>query len=180
MTGTTGEAARGTVDHVAANIRHEVEDFLYRESRLLDEHRHDEWLDLLDDDFLYRMPLPVAHEEISAGRYDSVVELANESKSFLRMRFGRIDSDFAWAERPAPFIRHFVSNVIVEEAGPGEEWIVWSNVMVVRSRQPEDPILASAGRRDRIRRHGESFRLLGRTVYLDTEVPNDGQLGVIY
>ena len=159
-------------------LRLEVEDFLYRESRLLDEHRHDDWLALLDDTFVYRMPLPVAHEEISAGRYDSVIELANESKSFLRMRFGRISSDFAWAERPAPFLRHFVSNVIVEDAG--DELVVLSNVMVVRSRQPEDPVLASAGRRDRMRRHGESFRLLERIVYLDTEVPNDGQLGVIY
>lgn len=180
MTGTTSTAAAGSVDRAAGDIRREVEDFLYRESRLLDEHRHDEWLALLDDGFIYRMPLPVAHEEISSGRYDSVVELANESKSFLRMRFGRISSEFAWAERPAPFIRHFVSNVIVDDSSPAGELIVFSNVMVIRSRQPEDPVLASAGRRDRIRRSGESFQLLERTVYLDTEVPNDGQLGVIY
>jgi len=161
-------------------LRLEIEDFLYRESKLLDCHRYDEWLDLLHDDFVYRMPLPVARDEVRMGSYDDVLELANESKTFLRMRFGRIASDFAWAERPAPYVRHFVSNVQVSVESPESVWVVESNVIVVRSRQPEDPVYCSAGRRDRLRRDGGSFLLLDRTVFLDTEVPNDSQLGVIY
>lgn len=161
-------------------LRLEIENFLYRESKLLDSHRHDEWLALLDDDFVYRVPLPVAKDEASMGGYDDVLELANESKSFLRMRFARVTSDFAWAERPAPYLRHYVTNVQVTAEEPGPVWVVESNVLVVRSRQPEDPVHCSAGRRDRLRRHGDSFMLLDRTVFLDTEVPNDGQLGVIY
>jgi 3-phenylpropionate/cinnamic acid dioxygenase small subunit len=33
--------------------RHKVENFLYREARLMDEHAYDEWLALWADDALY-------------------------------------------------------------------------------------------------------------------------------
>lgn len=164
---------------MSTSVRDEIEEFLLKESALLDNHRHEEWLSLLHDDFVYRVPLPVAHEEVSQGRYDPLVELANESKSFLKMRFGRISSDYAWAERPAPYIRHFVSNLIVEDVGD-DALHARTNVLVVRSRQPEAPVLASAGRHDVLQRHNGSFLLRERTVYLDTEIPNDSQLGVIY
>lgn len=180
MTGTMDASASAALTGAPLLLRLEIEDFLYRESALLDTHRHEEWLALLHDDFVYRVPLPVARDEISMGGYDDMLELANESKSFLRMRFARVTSDFAWAERPAPYLRHFISNVRVTAEDPGSVWIVESNVLVVRSRQPEDPVHCPAGRRDRLQRHGDSFLLLDRTVWLDTEVPNDGQLGVIY
>ena len=38
-------------------LKHEVEDFLYREADLLDERRYEEWLDLFTEDAHYWMPL---------------------------------------------------------------------------------------------------------------------------
>ena len=36
--------------------RHQIETFLYREARLMDEHAYDEWLALWTDDALYWVP----------------------------------------------------------------------------------------------------------------------------
>src|SRR3989442_4555191 len=39
-------------------VRHEIEEFLYREADLLDERRFAEWLDLFTQDAHYLMPMP--------------------------------------------------------------------------------------------------------------------------
>lgn len=165
---------------VSLELHREIEQFLVDEADLLDTRRQAEWLDLLHDDFVYRMPVPVAREEPTQDPYDAVLEFANESKSFLSMRFHRLDSDFAWAERPAAFVRHFVSNLRVEEVDPDRAWRVRTNVMVVRSRLPEAPVLASAERLDRIERHDGRLLLRERVVHLDAEHPNDAQLSTIF
>ncbi|MBO9523760.1 MAG: aromatic-ring-hydroxylating dioxygenase subunit beta [Nocardioidaceae bacterium] len=161
-------------------IRLEIEDFLFHEAALLDAGRYAEWLDLLHEDFLYRVPVPLAREDPTQSPYDDVLEFANESKSFLEMRFRRISSDFAWAERPAAMVRHFVSNVRVIPQDEGDELEVHTNVLVTRARLPEQPVWATAGRRDRIVRHDGGFLLRERVVHLDAEVPTESQLGVIF
>lgn len=165
---------------VSPELRHEIEQFLIHEAELLDTHRQVEWLDLLHDSFIYRMPVPVAREEPSLSQYDPVLEYANESKSFLAMRFGRLESDFAWSERPPAFVRHFVTNLRVEQLATEAAWRVRTYVMVMRSRLPEMPVLATAERVDRIERHDGKLLLIERAVYLDTERPNDAQLSSIF
>lgn len=163
----------------------EIERFLVAEAAHMDAGRYTDWLAMLHDDFVYRVPVPVSREDPTLGRHDEVMEFANESKSFLTMRFSRLSSDFAWAEHPAAFIRHFVSNVRIEPAAESADtrnptWLVTTNVLVTRARLPEPPVLASAERRDIIERVGESFLLRRRDVFLDAEVPNESQLGVIF
>ena len=52
--------------------------------------------------------------------------------------------------------------------------------MVMRSRVPEPPILATAERVDLIERHDGRLFLRERVVHLDTEHPNDSQLSSIF
>lgn len=165
---------------IGVDCQREVEQFLVDESELLDSNRQNEWLDLLHESFIYRMPVPVAREEPTQNQYDSVLEFANESKSFLEMRFGRVSSDFAWAERPPAFVRHFVTNFRISALEGDDAWAVRTNVLLMRARQPEPPVLASAERHDRIERHDGKLLLCERIVYLDAEIPNDTQLGTIY
>lgn len=161
-----------------------IERFLVDEAAHLDAGRYDAWLALLHDDFVYRVPVPLSREDPALGRYDEVAEFANESKSFLAMRFGRISSDYAWAERPGAYTRHFVTNFRISAAEPapegGPRWTVLTNVLVVRARLPEAPVLVSAERRDVVEEAGGSFLLYRRDVFLDVEVPNESQLGVIF
>lgn len=159
-----------------------LEAFLIEEAALLDSRRYAQWLDLLDEDFIYRVPVPLSREDTELTPYDDTMEYANESKSFLQMRFDRIRSDFAWAERPVAYTRHFVTNLrVLEEGslGPGS-WTISTNVLVVRSRLPEPPVMSTAERRDVVIEAGGRLLLRSRTVYLDTEVPNESQLGVIH
>lgn len=160
----------------------EIERFLVEEAADLDAGRYEEWLARLHHDFSYRIPVPLSREDPTLARYDAILEYANESKSFLTMRFGRVASDYAWAERPAAFTRHFVTNFRVEpdREQADEAWWVHTNVLVVRARLPEPPVFASAGRRDHIARHDGRLLLRERTVFLDSEVPTETQLGVIF
>ena len=88
----------------------EVEQFLYREARLLDNRRFHEWLTLLTDDVRYWMPVratryPAHSKAISildgaryeAGELSRENELAimDEDKQSLTRRIARLDSGMA-------------------------------------------------------------------------------------
>jgi 3-phenylpropionate/cinnamic acid dioxygenase small subunit len=168
---------------VDTGLRTRLLDFLVEESAALDERRYTDWLGLLTDDFVYEVPVPQSREDPALAQHAEGLYLAHESKSFLTMRFTRVESDYAWAERPAAFVRHFVSNVRVLDGAAADgsgRWTVATNVLVTRSRLPEATALSSAGRRDVIVETQEGLRLQHRAVYLDSELPNDSQTSVIY
>src|SRR5262245_30291491 len=165
---------------VTTGVHADIWEFLVNESAALDEHRHDDWLALLTDDFIYAIPVPHSREDPTQSPYDKSTFLAHESKSFLGMRFARLSSDHAWSERPAAFFRHFISNFQLLDGVDGESWTVATNVLVVRSRLPEPTTMSTAGRRDTIVSTPGGLRLKHRIVFLDTELPTDGQLGLIY
>ena len=162
------------------NIYDDIWTFLIAESAALDEHRQSDWLNFLTEDFIYEIPVPLSREDPTQSPYDETILLSHESKSFLKMRFARLSSDHAWSERPLAFIRHFVSNLRILDQIDDQQWTVATNVMVTRARLPEPTTMSTAGRRDVIVATPEGLRLKHRTVFLDTELPTDGQLGVIY
>ncbi|MGI8901354.1 MAG: aromatic-ring-hydroxylating dioxygenase subunit beta [Nocardioides sp.] len=168
---------------IETGLRTRLWDFLVEESAALDERRYEDWLGMLTDDFVYEVPVPLSREDPSLPQHADGLFLAHESKSFLTMRFTRVQSDYAWAERPTAFIRHFVSNLRVVDEGAGSDggrWTVATNVLVMRSRLPEAPSASSAGRRDVIVETDKGLRLQHRVVYLDSELPTDSQTSVIY
>src|ERR1700732_2693309 len=116
-----------------ATIR-EVEQFLYREARLLDERRFHEWLELFTDDVRYWMAgrrnrYPKSSKAIAIldlGRYveeDSAdaAELAilDENKQTLSARVARFDTGMAWAEDPPSRTRHLLANIEIEPGDAG-------------------------------------------------------------
>jgi 3-phenylpropionate/cinnamic acid dioxygenase small subunit len=169
------------VTDVDTGLRTRLLDFLVEESAALDERRYTDWLGLLTEDFVYEVPVPQSREDPGLAQHAEGLYLAHESKSFLTMRFSRVESDYAWAERPAAFIRHFVSNLrVLDDGAANGRWRVATNVLVARSRLPEATSLSSAGRHDVIVETPEGLRLQHRTVFLDSELPNDSQTSVIY
>ncbi len=109
----------------------EVEQFLYREARLLDERRFDEWLQLFTDDLHYWMsgrrsrypkgskaiaildPDHYSEEELVR---DDELSLFDETKATLAARVARLGSGMAWAEDPPSRTRHLIMNVEVMPA----------------------------------------------------------------
>jgi ethylbenzene dioxygenase beta subunit len=153
-------------------VRARVEEFLYREAELFDEWRLREWLGLLTDDIVYRVPIRIAKEKTEGESAVTGVSTEmfhlDEDRHSLELRVARLETGFAWAEEPPSRIRHHVVNVRL-----GEGLTVRSNVLVYRSRwdKPEHDLL-SAERHDVLREVDGDLKLARRHVILDsTSIP---------
>ncbi|MGQ0803501.1 MAG: aromatic-ring-hydroxylating dioxygenase subunit beta [Actinomycetota bacterium] len=171
-----------TVETVAAGtellvVRAAIEDFLYDESAALDEGRYMEWLEMLTDDFLYTVPMPMPRDDPSESQYHETGLLASGSKGAFDLRLRRIGFASAWGDRPRPYGRHLITNIRITPADAEDAWRVKSNVLVTRSRGNSPLTFLSAGRVDVIR--GEpsgGFKLAQRAVYIDVEAPSHASL----
>jgi 3-phenylpropionate/cinnamic acid dioxygenase small subunit len=167
------------------DLTREVEQFLYREARLLDERRFAEWLALLADDVRYwiaarsnRYPRrskaiaildPDRYVEDDTPRDDELA-LFDEDKQTLTQRVERLDTGMAWAEDPPSRTRHLITNV---EVAPGPTLLeveVFSNFIVYRTRAETEQDFYVGARRDRLRRSDGEWKLAGRRVILDQNV----------
>ena len=163
----------------------EVEQFLYREARLLDERRFHEWLDLFTEDVRYWMAArsnryprhskaisildPERYAEDDTTREDELAVL-DETKATLSARVARLETGMAWAEDPPSRTRHVLSNIEVEP-GPGpDELTVHANYVVYRSRAESEQDFYVGGRRDLLRREGGALKIAGRKLTLDQNV----------
>ena len=154
---------------VTAEAQREVEQFLYREARLLDGGKLRDWLDLFAEDARYWMPARETrmnrHEELSG---EGGLAIFDDDKNFLRARIERIGGGLAHAEEPPSRTRHFVSNIEVREAeSHGGELDVFCNILVYQSRLERTECYYVGRREDRLRRVGPDFKIARRTIVLD-------------
>ena len=154
-------------------LRHEVQDFLYREAELLDERRYEEWLDLFTDDARYFMPMrrnvPHDERERELTREGLDVNWFDEGKDTLRRRVQQIRTGVHWAEEPPSRICHMVSNVQVEPT-PAGELTVKSRFLIYRNRVETETDVLVGKREDVLRRDNGSFKIARRTILLDQSV----------
>jgi 3-phenylpropionate/cinnamic acid dioxygenase small subunit len=166
-------------------IVREIERFLYREARLLDERRFHEWLELLTDDIHYWMAArsnryPRRSKAIAIldpGRYveedltgDDELAILDETKETLAARVARLDTGMAWAEDPPSRTRHFVANIEVEPGDGEAELEVHSNFIVYRSRAETEQDFYVGARRDILRRVDGQWKIARRKLTLDQNV----------
>ena len=167
------------------DVTREVEQFLYREARLLDERRFHEWLELLTDDIHYWMGsrsnrYPKSSKAISILDPDRYVEddltkadelaILDEDKASLTSRVARLDTGMAWAEDPPSRTRHLITNIEVEQGDAAAEVKVYSNFMVYRSRAETEQDFYVGARRDVLRRVAGAWKIAGRKITLDQNV----------
>lgn len=94
--------------------RSQVEDFLYREARLLDDHQFEEWLELFDDEALYWAPQ--GRNDIDPNRE---VSLIYDDRTRMGQRVQRVLSGQAHSQDPLSVTRRVVGNVeILNQDGP--------------------------------------------------------------
>ena len=152
------------------DLQHEVEQFLYREVRMLAEGRFEEWLDLFTEDSRYLMPIretTVTREESERG--EEFLPHVDDDKDFMRARVQRLRHHLAHAEQPPSRLRYFVSNIEVEDADGAEagDLDVRCNLMVYQSRLERTEKIFVGRREDRLRPENGSYRIASRTVVLD-------------
>jgi len=167
------------------DVTREVEQFLYREARLLDERRFHEWLELLTDDVRYWMGsrsnrYPKSSKAIAILDPDRYVEddltkenelaILDETKQTLSQRVARLDTGMAWAEDPPSRSRHLITNIEVEPGDTASEVRVHSNFMVYRSRAETEQDFYIGARRDVLRRVASAWKIATRKIILDQNV----------
>ena len=91
----------------------------------------------------------------------------------LRLRTGR-----AWGENPPSRTRRFVTNVELETSEAPDEWRVYSNLLLYRSRRSSDEHWFACQRRDRVRHTDKGLLLADRRVVLDSVVLGSPNLSV--
>jgi 3-phenylpropionate/cinnamic acid dioxygenase small subunit len=169
------------IDH---ELWHEIEQFLIREARLLDDRRFEEWLDLFTDDAVYWMPgrtNPWRSGEVA----DSITkpgELAifEDTKSTLTTRVARLRTGLAWGEEPPSRTRHLITNIEVEGHENPAQLLARSNFLVYRAQLELDKDLFVGTREDTLRRVDGNWKIARRELRLEDVVHDTKALSIFF
>ncbi len=155
-----------------SGLYEEVSLFLYHEASLLDSKQFDKWLDILDENVVYRMPVRVTRE--SDDKKSSIVDEMSyfeEDKQSLKTRVERLKTTSAWAENPPSRTRHLVTNILVEPGSTVDELQVNSCFLLLRNRNDNPSSdLVFGERQDVLKKVDNEWRIAHRTIYLDQSV----------
>ncbi len=146
----------------------EICNFLFQESELLDSGAFREWLALMTDDLVYRVPLRVTKEAGQGDGFLNAMSHMDDTLYTLEKRIHRLESEYAWAEIPPSRTRHFVSNVRVLPGEKDNEVQVHSNLLFYRSRGDSPAFDLLSGRRQDVLRFVDGqWKIAKRIVLLD-------------
>ncbi len=159
----------------------EIVDFLYREAELIDEGRFSEWLQLMAEDLLYRMPMRVNDGRSEVTGHSCETEHFCDDLPSLRLRVDRLNTGYAWAEYPPSRTRHLVSNVRISATSKPQEFKVQSYILVYRNRgNSSQADIFSGKREDLLRNVKGNWQLAKRTVLLDQAVIGARNLSIFF
>lgn len=151
----------------------DINQFYIDEAWLLDERKYKEWLELLDEDILYYMPRRknVYRREIEREIPPRGTDIAyfEDTKQAMYVRVARLETGMAWSDDPPSRTRHLVGNLKVELLENGDV-ATKSAFIIYRSHLETDEDIYAGGRDDILRRKGDSWTILSRTILLDANV----------
>jgi 3-phenylpropionate/cinnamic acid dioxygenase small subunit len=162
---------------VDAATQHRIEQFLYREADLLDRFELAEWLTLLDEDVLLRVPVRTArHPGSEQPEFSEESNYLREDYEMIRERVGRLSKEYAWSENPRSRVRHVIGNVRVLDETDATLTVA-NNQHVFRSYgDTADHDMLSAQRHTTLRKGDGGYTIADRTVYLDHSILNTKNL----
>jgi 3-phenylpropionate/cinnamic acid dioxygenase small subunit len=116
-----------------------VERFLYREAKLLDERRYEDWVGLFTEDGVYWVPS--GHE----GPAERSVALIYDTTLRLRERLTRMGSRAFWAQQPPTHTTRLIGNVLIEPSD-GPELAVECRFILALLRRHRQALLSGIAR----------------------------------
>jgi 3-phenylpropionate/cinnamic acid dioxygenase small subunit len=154
------------------DLQQEIEQFLFYEASVLDDHQFDEWLGLLADDIRYVMPIRSTRaNRDQAKEFSGPGDVAyfDESKASLGLRVRKLHTSSAWAEEPRSRTRHIVTNVRIVPLETAGEYEVVSAFLLYRNRAESQTDLFAGERIDELRRCDTpaGFQIFQRRILLD-------------
>jgi ethylbenzene dioxygenase beta subunit len=159
-----------------------VERFYYREARLLDEERFDEWYTLLADDLFYWMPLQENRFRRDTRPHldPAAMALFDERKADIAVRLGRLASNLVWTEDPPTRHVYVIGNVEVFATEVSGEWEVHSTFIQYRHRSEHDAATLTGRRRDLLREESGGLRIVRRLILLPQAVLGTKNLSAFF
>ncbi len=171
----------------------EVEQFYFREARLLDERKYQQWLALVAKDIEYRLPgrhrpfvdrqkqgseeVLNVEQELSRG---TDADIRNENYMTLSIRVMRAFKINSWTDNPPARTTRFVSNIEVLPSDLPDSVQAFSNIMISHSRHERENHLFTAKRKDILRREDGELRIARRLVLIDWDVITGPSLGIFF
>lgn len=171
---------------------HEIQQFYYREARMLDERKFQSWLDLLAPGIEYSMPargncganaaLKNCEEmldlspELSEGL---APPLRDDNLLTLTFRANRTTSALAVADNPLTRTRRSVNNIEVYRQG-GRAYRVYNNVIMSFSRHGQDNHQYSFQRQDVLVRSGGALKIRKRRIIVEWNVITAPTMALIF
>lgn len=117
---------------MSGDLLREVEQFLYREARLADEHEYDAWEALWADEAIYWVP--ANGDDIDPAKQMSVIF---DNRSRIATRIKQLQTGKRHAQTPPSALRRLIGNVELLAADPEhpDEIAVGSNFLIHESRE---------------------------------------------
>jgi biphenyl 2,3-dioxygenase beta subunit len=151
----------------------QVQEFLFHEAELLDRRRFRDWLDLLAEDFTYKVPVrQTVYWRSLEEEFDDLqhgMQYFDDTKETMTTRVAKLETNTAWAEVPPSRTRRLITNVRVK-SDDGDTLSVESYFYVYKSRLEATEDVYIGERRDVLRRVGDSFQIVSRLIHLDQTV----------
>jgi 3-phenylpropionate/cinnamic acid dioxygenase small subunit len=155
-------------------LQQEVQDFLFKEARYLDERKLTEWLDFFAEDLHYFMPIrrniKFGDWELEFSDPENEISYFDETKDILEGRVRQINTGVHWAEEPVSRFEHLITNVEILEA-EGDTVQVATKFFVYQNRLADEVQLFCGRRYDLLRRDPETtFKIVKRKILLAQNV----------
>jgi 3-phenylpropionate/cinnamic acid dioxygenase small subunit len=137
------------------------EDFLVDEARLLDQRRFRDWMALFTDDGTYWVPaVPDQQSPLDQA------SLFYDDRELMKTRIERLEHPRIHVQTPPSRTVHLIGSVVIEQTDGGNgEFLIGSTVIMVEYRDDAQRIFAGR-QRHRLRRHGDTFRIVQKRVDL--------------
>ena len=134
-------------------LQHAAEQFLYRQSELLDSRKWQAWIDLFSDDGIYWMP-----PDASYKTWDGQPAIFAEDKNLMTVRMNRVLHPDAWSQRPLWGTNHVVSNVVVDKVASNGDVVVRSRFHMMELRRDDVRHFAGAYRHE-LKKTKDGYRI---------------------
>jgi 3-phenylpropionate/cinnamic acid dioxygenase small subunit len=156
----------------AIDALREIEQFLYRQSELLDGKLWQDYIDLFADDGVYWMPVTPEQTE-----WEGSPSIFAEDKHMMEVRMGRVTHPTAWSQAPMWGTSHVIGNVVIESESPGE-WVVRSRFHMMELRRDAVRHFGGTYRHTLVREGGQLRIKLQRVDMFNAQAPYDYVLQV--
>ena len=142
-----------------------VQEFIFREGRLLDAQKWDEWLDLYSDDAVFWVPAVTMAGAHTTDAENSLNFIYIAGRAGLEARALRVASGGSLASNPLPRTRHLLSSVMVD-ADSLQEVQAFANAQTVAFCEPRGQQILTCSYEYILRKGHNQFKIARKKVSL--------------